>query len=543
MYSEFYGLLENPFSISPDPKYFYLSERHNQAFAHGSHGLKSGGAFVLLTGELGTGKTTVSRRLLNILPKDTNLAIIYHPTDEARDLYACICDEFCIEYEKDASIKELFDLLKKFLFNKLENGHSSVIVVDEAQMLSEDSLEQLRLLTNLETDNRKVVQIVLIGQPELQEMLNRQSLRQLSQRITARYHIMPLDLDDIGSYLRFRLQVAGRVQPLFNEAAIRLISRFSGGIPRLINLVSDRAIEEGEETKSRIIGEDEVKRAINFVSPSSASAHKTRRIGQTEQEQLPVVYNFVIFSLTAAIAVCLGIYLSRLIGPLITPEMPEPVVREELVNNIQAYENQKEFKNKFKSDIRSSNSEEKALADLYRIWGYEGDGVDCKLASLVGLACFKYDGTFDNFVKIDHPAVVRLFDSKLLQFYATVVSIKDNIATVLVAGEPYEFDLPYLKQLWDGHAVILWKELPSGATKLGKNPGSKDLNYMNVALARALKVRQVNYTSYSPQLKEKIKDFQNLVGLAADGIVGSQTLMFLNARGGISMPHLTEEEE
>ena len=215
----------------------------------------------------------------------------------------------------------------------------------------------------------------------------------------------------------------------------------------MINLVSDRAIEEGEETKSRIIGEDEVKRAINFVSPSSASAHKTRRIGQTEQEQLPVVYNFVIFSLTAAIAVCLGIYLSRLIGPLITPEMPEPVVREELVNNIQAYENQKEFKNKFKSDIRSSNSEEKALADLYRIWGYEGDGVDCKLASLVGLACFKYDGTFDNFVKIDHPAVVRLFDSKLLQFYATVVSIKDNIATVLVAGEPYEFDLPYLKQL------------------------------------------------------------------------------------------------
>ena len=541
MYSEFYGLLENPFSISPDPKYFYLSERHNQAFAHLSYGLKSGGAFVLLTGEVGTGKTTVSRRLLNILPEDTNLAIIYHPTDEARDLYACICDGYDIPYEKNASIKDLFDLLKDFLFAKLEEGHSSVIVVDEAQMLSEDSLEQLRLLTNLETDNKKVVQIVLIGQPELQEMLNRQSLRQLSQRITARYHIMPLDRDDIGSYLRFRLQVAGRVQPLFNEAAIRLISRFSGGIPRLINLVSDRAIEEGEETKSRIIGEDEVKRAINFVSPGQTVRQNTA--GYSENEGLPKIYTAVIYTLVSAIALCLGAYLSMENGPLIKPEQPEQIVKEEIVNNSAVIETQKEFKNKYKTDVRASSSEEKALADLYRIWGYEGEGVDCKLAPLVSLACFSFDGTFDDFIKIDHPAVVRLFDNKLLQFYATLVTVTGNTANLLIANESYEFDLSYLKEIWDGHALILWKTLPSGASKLAKNPGKQDLNFLSLSLARALKTRQINYTAFSPQLKEKIKDFQTMVGLDADGIVGSQTIMFLNARGGIGMPHLMEEEE
>lgn len=540
MYSEFYGLLENPFSISPDPKYFYLSERHNQAFAHLSYGLKSGGAFVLLTGEVGTGKTTVSRRLLNILPEDTNLAIIYHPTDEARDLYACICDEFKLSYEPKATIKDLFDLLKDFLFAKLEEGHSSVIVVDEAQMLSENSLEQLRLLTNLETDNKKVVQIVLIGQPELQELLNRQSLRQLSQRITARYHIMPLDLDDVGSYLRFRLQVAGRVQPLFNEAAIRLISKFSGGIPRLINLVSDRAIEEGEETKSRIIDEDEVKRAINFVSPNNVPSSSSLPMNPLA---LPKIYSWIIYTLVTLIAICSGIYISMVVGSLIKVDIPEPIVKEELVDNSKALDLQKELKSKFKADVRSAGFEETALPDLYRAWGYEGEGVDCKLAPLVHLACYRFEGSFDDFVKINHPAVVKLFDQKLMQFYATILSMNDQVATVLIAGEPYELDRSYLKQLWDGQALLLWKALPSGATKLGKTPTKQDLAYMNVSLARALKIRQVNYTSLSPQLKERIKDFQSSVGLDADGLVGSQTLIYLNARGGTNMPHLMEENE
>ncbi len=209
MYKAFFGLKESPFSISPNPKYLYMSERHTEALAHLNYGLHDGGGFVLLTGEVGTGKTTVSRCLRQQLPADSDLALVINPTLTERELLASICDEFKLGYGPEAGIKELFDLLHHHLLANKAAGRKTLLLIDEAQHLSPEVLEQLRLLTNLETDDAKLLQVVLIGQPELQQLLRQPLLRQLAQRITARYHLLPLSREDVDAYVRFRLQVAG----------------------------------------------------------------------------------------------------------------------------------------------------------------------------------------------------------------------------------------------------------------------------------------------------------------------------------------------
>ena len=225
MYKAFFNLTDNPFSISPNPKYLYMSERHAEALTHLLYGLRDGGGFVLLTGEVGTGKTTVSRCLRQQLPEDTDLAFILNPALSTEDMLASICDAFHLTYPQPVSLKALFDTLHHFLLQNHQAGRRTLLVIDEAQHLMPEVLEQLRLLTNMETDDAKLLQIVLIGQPELQQLLRQPLLRQLAQRITARYHLLPLDLNDVDSYVRFRMQVAGSLQPVSTPSAIRALHR------------------------------------------------------------------------------------------------------------------------------------------------------------------------------------------------------------------------------------------------------------------------------------------------------------------------------
>ena len=193
MYIEHFGLKEIPFSIAPDPRYLYMSDGHREALAHLLYGMNSDGGFVLLTGEVGTGKTTVCRRLLESVPQDAEIAFILNPKLTVSELLASVCDEFGVSYpEGNASIKVFVDRISAYLLGACESGKRAVLIIEEAQNLSPEVLEQLRLLTNLETDRRKLLQIILLGQPELREILGRPELRQLSQRITARYHLGPL---------------------------------------------------------------------------------------------------------------------------------------------------------------------------------------------------------------------------------------------------------------------------------------------------------------------------------------------------------------
>jgi general secretion pathway protein A len=243
MYLEYFNLTERPFSITPDPRFLYMSARHREALAHLLYGLGEGGGFVQLTGEVGTGKTTICRCLLEQVPENVDIALVLNPKVTSIELIATVCDELGIEYPAgDTSIKSLTDVLNRYLLDAYARGRRTVLILDEAQNLSADVLEQVRLLTNLETSTQKLLQIVLIGQPELRSLLAREDMRQLSQRVTARYHLDPISREEAGAYIKHRLQICGISQTVFSKRSVDRIQQLSGGIPRLINVLCDRSM-------------------------------------------------------------------------------------------------------------------------------------------------------------------------------------------------------------------------------------------------------------------------------------------------------------
>src|SRR5579863_1397982 len=244
MYLSFFGLNEKPFAITPDPRYLYLSERHAEALAHLLYGINESGGFIQLTGEVGTGKTTVVRTLLSRVPHHADVAVILNPRVTPVEFLLTICEELGLgiaDADRD-SVKQMVDALNRRLLAAHAEGRRIIVIVDEAQNLSPDVLEQVRLLTNLETPTQKLLQIILIGQPELRELLDRNELRQLAQRITGRYHLEPLSREETQGYVRHRLRVAGAAGEIFTPSALAEIHRLSGGIPRVINVTCDRAL-------------------------------------------------------------------------------------------------------------------------------------------------------------------------------------------------------------------------------------------------------------------------------------------------------------
>lgn len=243
MYLDYFGLKESPFSIAPDPRYLYMSDKHKEALAHLVYGVRNEGGFILVTGEVGTGKTTICRCLMEQLPEQTLVAYIFNPRQNALELLTTLCDEFRIPVARDEqTAKLLVDRIFSFLLEAHAEGRNPVLIIDEAQNLSIEVLEQIRLLTNLETSRKKLLQVILIGQPELKDILKRHDLRQLAQRITARYHLSPLSYEEVARYVNHRLAVSGQPLPLFPDRVLKQVHRLTQGIPRLINLVCDRAL-------------------------------------------------------------------------------------------------------------------------------------------------------------------------------------------------------------------------------------------------------------------------------------------------------------
>ena len=267
MYLSFFGLNEKPFAITPDPRYLYLSERHAEALAHLLYGVNESGGFIQLTGEVGTGKTTVVRTLLSRVPHHADVAVILNPRMTPIEFLLTICEELGLDLadaDRD-SVKQLVDALNRRLLAAHGDGRRVIVIVDEAQNLSADVLEQVRLLTNLETPTQKLLQIILIGQPELRELLDRTDLRQLAQRITGRYHLEPLSREETQGYVRHRLRVAGSAEEIFAPAALAEVHRVSAGIPRVINVTCDRALLGAYTEETRKITAGLVRRAAGEV--------------------------------------------------------------------------------------------------------------------------------------------------------------------------------------------------------------------------------------------------------------------------------------
>jgi len=533
MYKAFFGLSDNPFSIAPNPHYLFLSDRHREALAHLTYGLGETGGFVLLTGEVGTGKTTVSRCLLNQLPENTDTAFILNPSLTELELLATLCDALSIEYEKNPSLKQLTDLLSHFLLTNHDKGRNTVLIIDEAQHLRAEVLEQLRLLTNLETDTKKLLQVILIGQPELQQLLRRQELRQLAQRITARYHLLPLTPEEVGLYVQHRLKVAGRHEPLFNSRAMKALHKYSGGIPRLINLLCERALMAGY-AQSKV--------PIDHKMVISASAEV---LGEDIKQT-----NYL-FPIGIATAIGLTCMLGYLIFNRVdfTPEKrverlqaPQAALQQEVETTSPAKLSSSQ--RVLNSAIDSSRSIDSAYASILGLWGkvpYIGLTA-CQSAEQQGLSCFQQQGNWNSLIRLNFPAVVYLIDAEQRVFYGTVVSRQGEQLLLQLNEQQLWVERDWFTRHFSGTFEILWQAPSDQPREIGQGANPLQIQWLENSLAHIDNTVPRLVNRFDSQLETQLKRFQREHGLRADAIAGSQTLVQLNLYLSAQGPRLVESK-
>ena len=560
MYHQHFGLSEAPFSIAVNPRYLFMSQRHRDALAHLLYGVGGGGGFILLTGEVGTGKTTINRCLLEQLPDTTDLAIILNPALSAVELLATACDELQISYpEGTESLKVLTDALHRYLLDNHGAGRRTVLMIDEAQHLDFNVLEQIRLLTNLETNDEKLLQIILIGQPELTEKLARPELRQLNQRITARYNLQPLDRGETAAYIRHRLDIAGLKggQTLFSDAAVKEVHRITRGIPRLINVLCDRSLLGAYGKKMAQVNPKLVKEAASEVfgqeSRSNASSY-----------WLPALAAVIV-------AILLGVFVLR------GPETAEPELA--YIDNNQSEQggstisaNQMPVEEVPVQSERASINEPapqpsgdddgasvKGTGELtgkppsvrtpepnWLFSPSDGEALLWRVASdlnqpasvcpaITGSATqctMTRSDVFDDIVELGRPVLLDMVSpdrfsatTLLLGFDGMEALVWSDLGLVRVtAGE--------LASAWSGGYRYLWRapEGWDGALSVGSSgaPVTTVANMFATLDGRELRPQAV----FSELLAERVRLFQESEGLVADGVVGEKTLLRLMDRLG-----------
>ncbi len=520
MYSKHFNLNENPFSIAPDPRYLYMSSKHQEALAHLMYGLKTEGGFVLLTGEVGTGKTTVCRCLLEQLPEELNVAFVLNPKLTAAELLATVCDELEIDYPPaPASIKALVDNINRYLLDAHAGGRKTVLIIDEAQNLAPEVLEQIRLLTNLETNQRKLLQIVMLGQPELRDQLARPELRQLAQRITARYHLGPLDRREIAPYINHRLGVAGHHKKLFPDKAVNKIYRLTNGIPRLINIICDRTLlgtyAEGREK-------------VDHLTVTKAAREVFGEGGERK------TYKWLVPALFALSLILAALFSGGLNGSRNKAGPAPPAPGEAFQEDI----DETTFLAR-PAGISSAESYTLAFAALFKSWNitYRGEleASPCEQAAAQGLACLERQGSLGSLRHLDRPAVLQLVDQQGGIFHAPLLKLAKNRATLLMDSREVSLSTAALEKQWFGSYSLLWQP-PSGYRKpIAPGIDSPQLKWLTGAV-RTVVGRQ----EPAGDPARLIIAYQRREGLMADGIAGPETLIHLNSSIGHQGPTLAE---
>src|SRR5271165_87555 len=427
MYLSFFGLSEKPFAITPDPRYLYLSERHAEALAHLLYGINEAGGFIQLTGEVGTGKTTVVRTLLSRLPQHADVAVILNPRITPAEFLLTICEELGVgvaDSDRD-SVKQMVDALNRRLLEAHAEGRRIIVIVDEAQNLSADVLEQVRLLTNLETPAQKLLQIILIGQPELRDLLERTDLRQLAQRITGRYHLSPLDAVDTRAYVRHRLRVAGVATEIFTAGALSEVHRLSAGIPRVINVCCDRALLGAYTQEQRKITAGLMRRAAGEVyGRRFAPAWIGWAVGSVAVAALAMTAwgGWQLWSHTSArrasAAAAAGAAASIPNAPAASAALPQEaaatVAASAPLSGATAAIPGAARSLDALLDVSRGGNESEAYRQLLALWGVaiKEDRDPCGQAQRLGFACFDQRGSWAEVRVLNRPAVLSLTDDK-----------------------------------------------------------------------------------------------------------------------------------
>ncbi|HEX4649244.1 MAG TPA: AAA family ATPase [Steroidobacteraceae bacterium] len=545
MYLSFFGLNEKPFAITPDPRYLFLSERHAEALAHLMYGINESGGFVQLTGEVGTGKTTIVRSLLAQAPKNAEIALILNPRMTAPEFLLTICEELGIGVPDSAegSLKDLVDILADYLLKAHGRGKRVVVVVDEAQNLSPEVLEQVRLLTNLETNTQKLLQIILIGQPELRELLARTDLRQLAQRITGRYHLSPLSREETVAYVRHRLRVAGATTDILTAQALREVFRLSQGVPRVINVVCDRALLAAYsldrhhvtaplvcDAAGEVFGRRFMPRWLVWIVGSGLVAAFT-------------VATFALWdvhpwSATGATgragAAASPAAASPATASLVAAAIPPPAPREARLGDLL-------------TQYAAETDTDSAFARLMSLWGasYERNATDpCTQATQQGLECVTERGSFGQLRQYNLPAILLLNDSAGASHEVVLTALEDERARIELGGS-HTVGLGELSRYWLGDFIMLWRPAGSPVKALTAGMRGAQVRWLRRCLQHLQGVSADAPVSdvFDAGLAQLVRDFQRTHQLAVDGIAGMRTQIALaSAIGGTNTPLLSSAD-
>ena len=524
MYTHYFQLKQSPFSIAPDPRYLFMSERHREALAHLLYGVGSGGGFVLLTGEIGAGKTTVCRCFMEQIPDNCQLAYIFNPKLSVEELLLSICEEFRIAPPPGSpSVKTYVDAINVHLLASHAQGRNNVLIIDEAQNLSAAVLEQLRLLTNLETSERKLLQIILIGQPELRTMLARPELEQLAQRVIARYHLGSLTAEETASYVRHRLAVAGSTaQTPFAPRLMAQIHALSKGVPRRINLLCDRALLGAYVENQPQVTRQILRRAAEEVFAEEGKPAAGRGL------RWPHVAGGVLAGavVTAALA---WHFMPH--APAIESVAKAPAVAAPVAAPVPAT-----------ASVPVSVPDRNAvLRQLAALWGEQLPAGDaCQAGARAGLRCLHSRGGIAELRVLDTPAMLAVRDGQGVEQLALLTRLQGETATLMLDGKQQSLPLAQLAQRSDGSFTTFWRAPRSWRDEVPLGARGADVDWLAQRLAqqRGLPAPAANLP-LDAEMQGQLRAFQQSQNLRADGLAGPKTYIRLRQLGDNAEPRLS----